>query len=202
MLAENVKYSDIVTYLRDGVASYCKNIDNLNSLPEWVRSGWGGYDKAYAVGSKVGNHGGIKQTGKYKTKITSGAVPAVPKTGTNSVQSVAETYMKFVNSDLSANITNAKVQAVYQAIISFCNDNIRIVSAICPQLDTTQVLHYYSQPVFIIDPNPQITTLSTTLQVKAADMLKSLGDFSTVVRTNTHPKLNTVVYSLEAYNTG
>ena len=202
MLGESITYNDIVTYLTNGVTAYCKNVNTFR-LPAYVSASWGGNSIEVSRGSKHGNKGRLYDSCYFTVTLSSGGVSTINKESSNAsevtVKSTAEKYMKFVNNTLSAQITDAKVQAVYQAIISFCNDNIQVISAACPFGESIGRFSYCNEPVFIVCETPEITSLNTSIQIKAADMIKSLGDFSTVMRKEAHPKLRNVTYTLKSY---
>ena len=196
-LLENLTYNDIVDYLVSGVVRYCYNIDNTNRLPVYVKSGVV-YDKIFSQGKREGknSHSALYNTGHFKLTVTGGNAYSVPR---SAVQTLAQNYMRKVNDTLTDNITNQKIQSLYQAIICFCNDNIRILSASCPFWDNFSSFKNYTAPIFITKNPDQTICIDTSILIKASDMNGSLETFSTIMRKYVTPKVHTVQYSLQAY---
>ena len=205
-LSQTLKYSDIVNYVVDEVKSVCQNVDsNYNSLEEFVKAGWQGSNVEIARGSQYGQGSRLYNSCYVNVTLVSGGVSQINSESNDpeevTVKSMAEAYLKKVNNNLNATVTNAKLQAVYQAIISFCNDNIKIICAECPFLNSENIgkFSYCNKPIFVPSQVPT-ASFDSSIRITANEMIDSIDDFSTVVRKNTHPKIHAVTYNLVSYN--
>lgn len=199
MLAETVKYSDVVTWITNGVVNYCQNTTTakFNQIPAWMRTNnWSG-TITFSKGTPTGN-GALRDYGKFTMTLTSGT--PIASVSSSTVQSKVEQYIKLVNTTLSANVSNDYVQGLYDAIICFCNDNIRIATAACPFINDKNKISYYTCPIFEAESTIGATDFHTNIKVEASDMLNTLNDFSSIVRKYAHPKLHTFTYSISAHH--
>ena len=99
MLAESIKYSDVVTWLVNGTVSYCHNANTtkFNAIPVWMRTANWSTDIKFDQGGVHGSHGYLASNGRayFKVSLTSGS-PIVSVTS-SAIQTKAEEYLKKVN---------------------------------------------------------------------------------------------------------
>lgn len=201
-LAETLKYSKIVEWLVAGTKEYCYNIDTTkyNSLPDCMRTAnWSKTQTLYA-GSVSGKHGHQKGRCDIRISLDPGT-SNIASYAESTVKTNVQNYIKKVNSTLSANITDDKIQKLFGMILAYCDDNIKIATCTCPGYVDLNKIYYAEYPVY----NPQsvgTVSFTTNLTITATEMINSLNNFSAFYRRYSNPKVVPLAYSISTYKVG
>lgn len=198
-LAETLTYQEVVNWLVTGTVNYCQNTTTAkyNALPECIRKANWTKDYIRYQGIRKGRHGGLRDTCILTVTLTPGT-SNIKSASESTVRSKVESYIKKVNSTLTANVTNDKIQGLFDAIICYCNDNIKIVSCACPAFDNINAIFYARYPVYYADSVGTVD-FNTNILVEADDMIKSINNFSTFFRKYSHPKVISLQYTLSTH---
>lgn len=209
MLAETFTYNDVVTWLTDGIATYCYNAKNssgaskYSTLPSCITNGSWSTSPIIYQGHVSGKHG--HQRGRcYLTSAIQPyqTDPSTKKNITeyayNTIKTNIQNYIKKVNTSLTAEVSNEKLQKLFNLIIACCNDNIKIVSCACPAYADLYKIYFKEYPVY--DPGTSdAASFTPSLVLTASQMIKSLNDFSSFYRKFATPKVIALQYSMSAH---